>query len=67
MEHEIETLLQRADHADRAAADALFVLLYHELHRLAEANLRRAGSMLTLRDVPRRARKVLSWSGADLT
>jgi RNA polymerase sigma factor (TIGR02999 family) len=48
VEREIEALLQRADHADRDAADTLFALLYHELHRLAEANLRRAGSALTL-------------------
>jgi len=28
--------------------DALFALFYHELHQLAEANLRRAGSEITL-------------------
>ncbi len=48
MEHEIESLLRRADQADRAAADTLFALLYHELHRLAEANIRRAGGVLSL-------------------
>lgn len=48
MEHEIESLLRRADQADRSAADTLFALLYHELHRIAEANIRRAGGVLSL-------------------
>ena len=43
-----EALLRRADEADREAADKLFAILYHELRRLAESNLRRAGSSLTL-------------------
>jgi len=43
-----QTLIQRADEADREAADKLFAILYHELHRLAEHNLRRANSPLTL-------------------
>lgn len=51
-EHEVETeleaLIQRADQADTRAADQLFALLYHELHRLAEHNLRRAGASVTL-------------------
>jgi RNA polymerase sigma factor (TIGR02999 family) len=45
---ELDTLIRRADQADPAAADELFALLYHELHRLAEINLRRAGSAYTL-------------------
>ena len=45
---EFESLIRRADQADRAATDQLFAVLYHELHRLAELNLRRAGSALTL-------------------
>ncbi|MEP6689981.1 MAG: ECF-type sigma factor [Gemmatimonadaceae bacterium] len=48
MESDIDALIARADGDDRQAADALFALLYHELHRLAEHNLRRAGSSLTL-------------------
>lgn len=48
METDLESLVQRADHADRRAADQLFSLLYHELHRLAEYNLRRGGASLTL-------------------
>jgi RNA polymerase sigma factor (TIGR02999 family) len=45
---ELEELIQRADQADREAADKLFAILYGELHRLAEYNLRRPGSALTL-------------------
>jgi RNA polymerase sigma factor (TIGR02999 family) len=48
VEPKVETLIRRADQADPVAADELFALLYHELHRLAEASLRRAGSSLTL-------------------
>lgn len=48
MEHDIESLLRQADHADRTAADTLFALLYQELHRLAEANIRRAGGVVSL-------------------
>jgi RNA polymerase sigma factor (TIGR02999 family) len=44
---EIDILIQRAD-ADRDSADQLFALLYHELHRLAEHNLRRSNSTITL-------------------
>lgn len=45
---ELDALIRRADQADREATDKLFGILYHELHRLAEHNLRRAGSTLTL-------------------
>jgi RNA polymerase sigma factor (TIGR02999 family) len=45
---EFQELIRRADQADREAIDKLFSILYHELHRLAEHNLRRAGSALTL-------------------
>jgi len=48
VETELEALIRRADQADRDAADQLFALLYHELHRLAEQNLRRAGTSVTL-------------------
>ena len=45
---ELDALIRRADAADREAIDKLFAILYHELHRLAEHNLQRAGSALTL-------------------
>ena len=48
METEIQALIQRADHSDPAAADALFEMLYAELHRLAESSLQRAGSSIKL-------------------
>lgn len=48
MEQELGALIRRADEADREALDKLFAILYHELHRLAEANLRRVRSPLTL-------------------
>ena len=48
MAQELNELIRRADQADRHAADQLFAILYDELHRLAEYNLRRAGHALTL-------------------
>lgn len=48
MAEEIESLIRRADQADPEAIDKLFAILYNELHRLAEHNLRRAGASLTL-------------------
>ena len=45
---ELDALIRRADQSDRDAIDKLFAILYHELHRLAEHNLRHAGSALTL-------------------
>lgn len=48
MEAELDALIQRADTADPAAADQLFTLLYHELHQVAERNLRRANGIATL-------------------
>jgi len=44
----LDSLIQRADRADGAAVDALFALLYGELHRLAEHALRREGGVLTV-------------------
>lgn len=44
MENDIAALIDRADCADPIAADALFSMLYVELHRLAEGSLRRAGA-----------------------
>jgi len=48
MARDFQALIRRADAADRQAADALFAILYDELHRLAEHSLRRAGASLTL-------------------
>lgn len=48
MEQGFEALIRRADQADREATDKLFAILYHELHGLAERNLRRGGASLTL-------------------
>jgi RNA polymerase sigma factor (TIGR02999 family) len=48
VEVDVQALIQRADRADPAAADALFEMLYAELHRLAQSNLRRAGGSVTL-------------------
>ena len=47
METDLDLLIQRAG-SDRGAADELFALLYRELHRLAEINLRRSNSTITL-------------------
>ena len=48
MQQEFQALILRADRADPEAADKLFAILYEELHRLAERNLRRLGSALSL-------------------
>lgn len=48
MEPDLDALIRRADTADSGAADQLFALLYHELHRVAERNLRRANGAATL-------------------
>jgi RNA polymerase sigma factor (TIGR02999 family) len=48
VESDVHALIERADRADPAAADALFTMLYAELHRLAESSLRRAGASITL-------------------
>ncbi len=47
MEPDLESVIRRAD-GDPEAARQLFALLYQELHRLAERNLRRAGDAVTL-------------------
>src|SRR5215213_754300 len=48
LQTQLDILIQRADHADGAAVDELFSLLYGELHRLAEHALRRDGGALTV-------------------
>lgn len=45
---ELEALVRRADAADPAAASELFALLYQELHRIAEIQLRRGAAGATL-------------------
>jgi RNA polymerase sigma factor (TIGR02999 family) len=44
----LATLLARADAGDARARDPLFATLYDELHRLAEAQLRRSAAPITL-------------------
>jgi RNA polymerase sigma factor (TIGR02999 family) len=44
----IGELIRTADRGDGAAADRLFSVLYRELHEIAERQLRRGGSELTL-------------------
>ena len=48
MDSELDALIQRADQADPVASEQLFRMLYHELHRLAEMQLRRANASVTL-------------------
>jgi RNA polymerase sigma factor (TIGR02999 family) len=48
VEDDIHALIERADRSDPSAADALFGMLYSELHRVAEGSLRRLGSSLTI-------------------
>jgi RNA polymerase sigma factor (TIGR02999 family) len=45
---DITTLLVSAEQGDRAAADALFTVLYEELHRMARRELSRRGAGVTL-------------------
>jgi RNA polymerase sigma factor (TIGR02999 family) len=44
----ITALLASADRGDRAAADAVFTLLYDELHRMAKRELSKRGGYVTL-------------------
>jgi len=44
----LAALVARANSGDRSAREAVFAALYDELHRLAQAQLRRSGSSLTL-------------------
>lgn len=48
MDHAVATLIAGADRGDTAAADALFSLLYAELHRLAQGQLARGPAGATL-------------------
>ena len=65
MESELEALIQRADAADAQAAERLFGLLYHELHRLAEHHLRREGRTFTLGSTTLVHEAYLNMAGRD--
>ena len=65
MEHGLDQLIQRADRAEPAAVDALFTLLYAELHRLAEVALRRGGNSLTLTPTTLLHEAYLNMTGRD--
>jgi RNA polymerase sigma factor (TIGR02999 family) len=45
---DLTAIVTRADAGDAAAKDALFAILYNELHLLAESHLRRSGSQFTM-------------------
>jgi len=45
---DLTTLLASAERGDRAAADALFTVLYGELHRMARRELSKRGAGITL-------------------
>jgi len=65
VETDIHALIERADRSDPAAADALFAMLYAELHRVAEASLRRSGSSLTLGPTTLLHEAYLNMAGRD--
>jgi RNA polymerase sigma factor (TIGR02999 family) len=48
MDTSVATLIAHAEKGDQSAADALFTLLYEELHRLARIQLARSSGNLTL-------------------
>lgn len=48
MEPTLSSLIASAEGGDPSAADALFAMLYSELHRMAQRQLARGGSDLTL-------------------
>ena len=65
MESDLDALIRRADAADTPAAERLFALLYHELHRLAEHHLRRQGRALTLGSTTLVHEAFLNMAGRD--
>jgi RNA polymerase sigma factor (TIGR02999 family) len=65
MESDVDALIRRADAADTPAAERLFALLYHELHRLAEHHLRREGRALTLGSTTLVHEAFLNMAGRD--
>jgi RNA polymerase sigma factor (TIGR02999 family) len=48
LEPTLSTLIEAADRGDQSVADALFSMLYSELHRVAKRELARQGAPLTL-------------------
>ena len=62
---DIRALIERADSSDPAAADALFEMLYAELHRIAESSLRRAGASVTLGPTTLLHEAYLNMAGRD--
>jgi RNA polymerase sigma factor (TIGR02999 family) len=65
VEHALDLLIQRSDRAEPEALDALFALLYAELHRLAEGALRRSGGSLTLTPTTLLHEAYLNMTGRD--
>jgi RNA polymerase sigma factor (TIGR02999 family) len=65
VEVELDALIRRADEADPKSVEALFALLYNELHRLADASLRRAGGQVTLSATTLLHEAYLSITGRD--
>lgn len=62
---DLHDLVRRAEQGDPSAADGLFTLLYGELHRLAEQNLRRAGGPVTISPTTLLHEAYLSMAGRD--
>jgi RNA polymerase sigma factor (TIGR02999 family) len=58
-------MVMRADAGDPAAKDALFSALYSELHRLAEAHIRRSAGPLTIGATTLLHEAYLSLNGRD--
>lgn len=65
VEPKLDILLEKADKADPQAVDALFALLYAELHRLAEVALRRGGGSFTLSPTTLLHEAYLNMAGRD--
>src|SRR5688500_5130793 len=61
----IAALVERAESGEAAAKNELFAALYSELHRLAQAHLRRSGSYLTLGATTLLHEAYLNVSGRD--
>lgn len=65
MATELRELIQRAEQAEPGATDELFALLYAELHRLAQRNLRGAGACLTISPTTLLHETYLNMAGRD--
>jgi RNA polymerase sigma factor (TIGR02999 family) len=62
---ELVSVVARADAGDPVAKNALFAALYEELHRLAQAHLRRSGGSLTLSPTTLLHEAYLGMAGRD--